>query len=457
MGFKRFPDGTIVDLVRNPSLPQRPFFLISKDGNTKIQEHFHHGWHDFVPPKIDRSLFAATQLPSGVAQCGDAPELLGEIGQCIAQYIDIETQHLRLVANFVLSTWFADCCEIAAYLWLIGPSSAGKTTLLRILHALCRRAVMASDISPAALYGVPGLIVPTLLLDEFETTGKGHDRDLLRLLRSGNTIGGQVIRRSSVYPTFCAKAIVSRQPPSDGALASRAIFVSMLPTRKELPRLDAVVQENISRSFQPRLLAYRLEHHSVVANTNRPRVHGFTPRVSDLGSVLAAPFLGNIQLEEQLWQDLSGQDKEAEMARHSQPEWVVATAIYRDCHRLGTLTVGSLTITVNEGLAERGEAYTMTPRRVGEILRSLDLPTEKLGNQGRGIRLAAALVRRIHHLARDLGITRSDILSYPTVEAGYAGPPCDLCEEFGLMVRDDGKKLRSVNLYKRRPGKGLDD
>jgi hypothetical protein len=60
---------------------------------------------------------------------------------------------------------------IAVYVWVIGPHGAGKTRLLRLLHALCRGAVMASDVRKA-LYSVPSAITPTLLIDEFEAGGQ---------------------------------------------------------------------------------------------------------------------------------------------------------------------------------------------------------------------------------------------------------------------------------------------
>jgi hypothetical protein len=143
------------------------------------------------------------------------------------------------------------------------------------------------------------------------------------------------------------------------------------------------------------------------------------------------------------------------LARHDEREWVVATALYRDCHRGGALKVGTLTDTVNNGPLERSETYLLTARAVGEVLRSLGLPTEKLGNQGRGLRLTTALVSRIHRLARDLGIKHSDILSSITVDAGYAAFECSLCQELGLMVCDDGRELRVGNPYNRQPGRGL--
>ena len=47
--------------------------------------------------------------------------------------------------------------------------------------------------------------------------------------------------------------------------------------------------------------------------------------------------------------------------------------------------------------------------------------------------------RQIHELAGDMGLTRADILEPDTVRAGYAGPPCPLCTEFGLLTLADGR------------------
>jgi hypothetical protein len=198
INFRMLPDGTIVELVRSLSQPGRPRFLIWKAGAVKFQESFDYDGSQFVPPRIDVSLINATRLPTGIAPCGNAAELLHEIALCVSEYIELAPEYVRLVSNFVLYTWFQDLLAVAAYLWVIGPSAAGKTRLLTLLHALCRRGVMASDISPAALYMVPNAIMPTLLIDEFETSSRAGDRDRLRLLRSGSTHEGHVIRGGNV-------------------------------------------------------------------------------------------------------------------------------------------------------------------------------------------------------------------------------------------------------------------
>lgn len=460
LDFGAFPDGTLVEVVKSSSQSGRLLFLIWNAGDVKVEKFFHYGGSQFVPPPVDVSLLRATRLPTGITSCGNAAELLSEITRCIADYVDLAPEYLRLVSHFVLCTWFQDRLSIAPYLWVIGPYSAGKTRLLSLLHAFCRRAVMASDISVAALYSVPSVIMPTLLIDEFETGSRVGDRDRLRLLRSGSARDGHVMRGSKVHDTYCAKVVASRQEPSDTALASRAIFIPMLPTRKALPCLDTAALQHIADRFQPQLLNYRLKYYSQVTTGDRPQVAEFAPRMRDLALALAAPVLGDPQLEAQLFGDLAGQDKEAKLARYGEPEWAVATALYLECHvTRGTLTAGSLASTVNDMLLGNGETYELTPRAVGSVLRSLGLNTEKLGNQGRGVRLTNDFVRRVHKLAVELGIRRADTLPYATVDAGYMGYPCSLCADFGLLARDDGTKLRSVDRHwaKPRPGKGLDD
>jgi len=52
-----------------------------------------------------------------------------------------------------------------------------------------------------------------------------------------------------------------------------------------------------------------------------------------------------------------------------------------------------------------------------------------------------------------------DPLGHPlpeTADAGYGGPPCDICHKLGLMVDANGNPLRCVNLTQRpKHSKGL--
>jgi hypothetical protein len=72
--------------------------------------------------------------------------------------------------------------------------------------------------------------------------------------------------------------------------------------------------------------------------------------------------------------------------------------------------------------------------------------------------LTAEVKKQIHILVRNMGLTRADILDPAPVLAGFAGPPCELCQEFGLYKLAEGKELRPIALPKpKRRRKGLFD
>jgi hypothetical protein len=168
----------------------------------------------------------------------------------------------------------------------------------------------------------------------------------------------------------------------------------------------------------------------------------------DIARALALPLLGDPNLERELVEIMNPHDAQAKVDRHGEPEWVVFTALYARIHRAtNTLPVQELTFEAEYVLANAGESYRLTPRKVGEILRSLGFPTQRLGNQGRGLRISNELVRSIHTTAKRLGVCRADILYPEAIDNGYGGLPCSLCEENGLMVDHDGRRLCCVEGY----------
>jgi hypothetical protein len=443
--FEVLPDGILIDLVREKSGDIG--FLVCRNGTPTFHSTFQHGNLTLIPPKVHRSLVDALRLPSLLGTIRTPTTLLSEINEVLCTYLDLEELDRKLVANFALCTWLNDLSQVAPYLWIIGPYSCGKTTLLRLLSAICRRPVVAGDISPAALYTLSSTLHPTLLLDEFEMAKDSRSRNLQHLLRNGSSQGQRVFRGAKAYDVFGPKAITSRQGPGDAALASRGLVVTMRPTIRDLPALDLDALAAIADRLQPCLLAFRLENYRRVklAALASSRL---SPRMLDIARALALPLIGDPNLERELEEVLNLHDAQAKLDRHGEPEWVVLTALYARIHRAtNTLTVQELTFEVDDVLAKAGESYRLTPRKVGEILRSLGFPTQKLGNQGRGLRLSQELIRSIHRTAKNLEVCRADILYPETIDSGYGGLPCSLCEENGLMVDHHGRRLRCVEGY----------
>jgi hypothetical protein len=229
----------------------------------------------------------------------------------------------------------------------------------------------------------------------------------------------------------------------------------MRPTTRDLPALDPDALAGIADRLQSSLLAFRLENYERVKPAALASSR-LSPRMMDIARALALPLLGDPNLERELIEIVKPHDAHAKVDRHGEPEWVVFTALYARIHRAtNTLTVKELTGEVERVLADGGESYPLVPRKVGDILRSLGYPTQKLGNQGRGLRISKELIRSIHTTAKNLGVCRADILSPEGIDSGYGGPPCSLCEENGLMVDHDGRRLRCVEVCSPPKGSGL--
>ena len=136
------------------------------------------------------------------------------------------------------------------YLYIVGPLNSGKLTLLKLLWCFCRRGLLSGDLRSASLYKLIDTWQPTLLIDELET-GSRADGELSRLLRTGSTPGIPAMRDGQPFATYGLKIISSRQPPSDAALLSRGLILSMLPTDDELMPLDDVAIQVSPKNFSP--------------------------------------------------------------------------------------------------------------------------------------------------------------------------------------------------------------
>ncbi|MFZ3211579.1 MAG: hypothetical protein WA188_08695 [Terriglobales bacterium] len=172
------------------------------------------------------------------------------------------------------------------------------------------------------------------------------------------TIGGQLV------DGFGAKVLCFRQPESDTAVTSRALHISLAPSRKTLQVLDDAAVERIADDFQSRLLMFRLLHHRefVLPTMDLSR---FGPRIRDLVRALMTP-LGdsNNEVYRQLWQALINQECNARVDRAHEPEALVTIALFSWCHANGAETnlVGQIAALVNGNRKRLGEEADLKPR-----------------------------------------------------------------------------------------------
>ncbi len=445
----------LVETIRDPEDAERLVFLDWRDGEHAIIQQVEHRGKIYEPPSESAGLLSHLTLPKGIRPCGELKELLSDLRTLIKEFVEISDRDFLLVQSFILAVWFPDLFDSVPYLWLVGPPGSAKTTLLRLLSCVCRRALLVGDIRAAALYQLVDSLDPTLFIDELEVCGSRADSDILRLLRTGSTRGIPVVRNGRIYSTYGFKVICSRQLPDDTALSSRAIALSILPSLKELKPLTGEEMRRITEEFQPRLLVFRLTHYPAVRDFRMQscNLDDMTPRGRQLARVLTAPLAGDEQEQVDLIALLQERDREARVERCLELEWLGVEALFGICHeqlphggRVSEILMGGVANQINETLKYRGDDSRLKARKAGAIVKSLGIKSETLGNLGRGVRVTQAFRRKIHELARQLGIDRTHIATLSGLDHGYGGAPCALCEEFGLTAG-----LRFIDPTPRQP------
>jgi len=144
----------------------------------------------------------------------EVSELLQEVSDTVSRFIVCPKETADTVALWVAMTWIMEAVNVAPLAVITAPEKrCGKTQLLTIMGKLVYRPLMASNISPAALFRSIDAWSPTLLIDEADTflprneelrgiLNSGHTRDAAYIVR---TVGENFTPKK--FSTWGAKAI----------------------------------------------------------------------------------------------------------------------------------------------------------------------------------------------------------------------------------------------------------
>jgi hypothetical protein len=114
-------------------------------------------------------------------------ELLDRMEQTIGQHVVMQKHYATAAALWTALTYCYDLFRILPQLSISSPDKrCGKTTFLEVLHGLVNRPIIASNISPAAVYRVIEKYNPTLIVDEADTFLKDNI-ELRGILNSGHS------------------------------------------------------------------------------------------------------------------------------------------------------------------------------------------------------------------------------------------------------------------------------
>ena len=112
---------------------------------------------------------------------------LDSIFETLKRFIAAKPEVLRAATLWTSFTWFIDDVRVAPLAIITSPEKrCGKTLLSIVMSRLCRDPLLASNISPSALFRSIEKWKPTLILDETDTFLKENE-DLRGLINSGHT------------------------------------------------------------------------------------------------------------------------------------------------------------------------------------------------------------------------------------------------------------------------------
>lgn len=160
-------------------------------------------------------------------------ELLAELHATFARYVVMPNQALTTCALWAIHTWTHEAARVSPILAVTSPEKrCGKTTLLEVLGALCRRSLATANITAASLYRTVEKYRPTLLVDEADTYFGSSD-ELRGILNSGHRRRSAIVTRCvgedsepRIFSTWAPKAIalIGKLHPT---LSDRSIEIAL--------------------------------------------------------------------------------------------------------------------------------------------------------------------------------------------------------------------------------------
>ena len=414
---KVFPDGSLLELIRIPGGELNLLFWDGKSAKTVGQ--FVRQGETFAPLRIDPTILRWLQLPSNIREYGSTRKLFTEISALISR-TQVDDGLAKALSFCVFATWMSDYLPEAPFLWIVATPMSAVGPLLQVLHLLCRRSLVVSDISAARFRFLPADLRPTLVMEV-----DVQSRQVLNFLRASKRHRALIAADGKAVDAFGARIVFAREPLRDPAIAGFPLELVLPPTRKYIPLMSSLEAERFAAEFQGKLLRYRLLNWAKV-RTPAFDLNQFTVPMQETAHSLAASIVDDEKLQSQIVPLLQTLDREIRVDRASLLPAIVLEALLARCHSTTGkyFPVTDLTGDVNTILRGRGKMLEVSPEEIGWTLRALGLHTDFITGGRKGLVLLNDVRKRIHDLAAAYGVR--------TLRELPAKIDCPLCAALGL-------------------------
>jgi hypothetical protein len=414
---KVFPDGSLLELIRNPGGELNLLFWDGKSAKTAGQ--FVRQGETFAPLRVDPTILRWLQLPSTTAEYGSTRKLFTEISALISR-TQVGDDLVKALSFCVFASWMSDYLPEAPFLWIVAPPMTAVGPLLQIMPLLCCRSFVVSDISAARFRFLPADLRPTLVMEV-----NVQSRQLLNLLRASKRHRALIAAGGKAVDAFGARVVFAHEPLRDPAIAGFPLELVLPPTFQYIPLMNSSEAERVAAEYQAKLLRYRILNWDKV-RTPAFDLNQFTVPMQQTAHTLIASIVDDDELQSQIVPLLQTLDHEIRVDRASLLPAIVLEALLGRCHSTTGkyFPVADLTGDVNTILRGRGEMLELSGENIGWKLRALGLHTDFITGGNKGLVLLNDVRKRIHDLAAAYGVR--------TLRELPVKIDCPLCAALGL-------------------------
>jgi hypothetical protein len=387
------PDGTLIETVYDPEQSTTALAVGSPEGATTFAPHYDlPDGSRLVPYSPTNNLLTTgcVLLPSALGEVGDKGDVLREIQQFLARYVDLSPAFAEIVPYYVLLTWVYDAFNELPYLRFQGDYGTGKTRALITVGSLSYKPFFASGASTVSpIFHILDAFRGTLVLDEADFRFSDATGELTKVLNNGSVNGLPVLRTMTnrhrelnpqAFRVFGPKILAMREGFQDRALESR--FITEETSRRPLPpHIPIHTPESLGKEaceLRNRLLAWRMRYRHTISPDATVRIAGGSARLNQTALALLS-LVEDEEARARIARYLLAEHEREHRTRTDRPE-VHALAAIAEALAEATgpiVRIADVTERFNRHALERLH-HPLTYKAIGVLVREkLGIPTTK--------------------------------------------------------------------------------
>ena len=311
----------------------KPHFLANINGEIKFSERFELDGKTIEPiTEQDTPYkpyeFSKLELDLLKNNPPTKEELLEKIETYVKKYIDTTENNRTVIQLDTFLTYFQDQIDTVHYLFVVGDTESGKSTIGYLIKNLGYRVLFQTDLNYAGIYNFYGTreeSTGTIIEDEAQSLAANKDK--IRLYKGSYSRGSKIAivvgkdtanqKHQVHYMTFGFKVFIGEEIPIDKGFRERLLVLRMntgFPDAN-IKRLTVEEQEELS-SLRNALLFYKVNN----IREQLPQVKtGLTNRDEELFADLIR-ISANTKYEEQSRKVVKKYTKERQDAIHNSLE-----------------------------------------------------------------------------------------------------------------------------------------